>query len=346
MQNANGSVTFPTVTVVIPTYNRHQLLRRCVHSVVDDIRNDPAFATRLRVIIADDGSSSTEALEVLAELENDIPSSLLRVLRLPANSGGAAVPRNAALDVLQGDYVFFVDSDDFLGRSAIRKLLTLLESHEPDYIYLNSVNVGKRTDSSGAIKVEYEERDRLHALRSLVVRRVFRMSVIRRLGLRFDEYLKSGQDVLFAFQFLLNAKVFGFAGGYEYYNLVAHKSEREEEHLSRKISDDGLSWALRASYSVHTLLRGLVELSSVSVSQDEREKIAATVLLPRTLKQFRPRLGKTVSEERRVGVFRDMVNVLQSDLFPKDALSRIDQRFEPMVQCILSNDLKGFLKIT
>ena len=207
----------PTVTVIVPTYNRSGMLKRCVNSIVDDIRNDAALAVRVRVIVADDGSSSPDAISALAELEAEIPADLLHIIRLDENSGGAAVPRNAALDMVESDYVFFVDSDDYLGEKAIRRLLHLLEEDQPDYIYLNSVNDGNRTDRSGAITWDYERRDLLFAIRSLVVRRVFRTSVIRRLGLRFDEYLKSGEDILFTFQFLVNATDFGFAGGYDYW---------------------------------------------------------------------------------------------------------------------------------
>lgn len=333
----------PTVTVIVPTYNRSGMLKRCVNSIVDDIRNDAALAVRVRVIVADDGSSSPDAISALAELEAEIPADLLHIIRLDENSGGAAVPRNAALDMVESDYVFFVDSDDYLGEKAIRRLLHLLEEDQPDYIYLNSVNDGNRTDRSGAITWHYERRDLLFAIRSLVVRRVFRTSVIRRLGLRFDEYLKSGEDIPFAFRFLLNAREFGFAGGYDYYHLTEHRLEGEDGHLSRKGARHGMPPALLAAYWIHILRHGLAALSAADLAPDVKDRIASTVLLARVLPRFAVRLKRIVRPARRQRILNDLADVLASPLFPKDSVRLMTAEQQNLVGITLERDVDRFL---
>lgn len=336
----------PTVTVVVPTYNRGKMLKKCLHSIVDDILGSPDLLARLKVILVDDASTLPEAVATLAEIEAELPSSLLSVIRLQQNSGGAALPRNVAIDFLKGDYVFFVDSDDYLGTEAIRRLFKILDDHKPDYIYLNSVNDGRRSDSSDAIDCVYEERDVLEALRSLVIRRVFRTEIIKTAGLRFDEYLKSGQDILFAFQFMMNAKTFGFAGGYDYYHLVEHRGDGEDSHLSRKGNDVGFAPYVRASYFLHILQRGLVELSAADMPEDMKARIASTVLLARFLRSVPPRLHRMGNKERRVGIFRDMANVLNSPLFPVSSISLMKPEQQALAGLILERDLASFLAAT
>lgn len=339
----------PTVTVVVPTYNRGKMLKQCVHSVVDDILGSPDLIGspdllgRLKIILVDDASTLPDAFAVLAELEAELPETLLQVVRLQKNSGGAALPRNIAIDHLQSDYVFFVDSDDYLGGEAIRRLFQILDMYQPDYLYLNSVNDGRRSDASDGIDCVYEERDLLYALRSLVIRRVFRTEIIKQTGLRFDEYLKSGQDVLFAFQFMLNAKTFGFAGGYDYYHLVEHRGGDEDPHLSRKGNDVGFAPYVRASYFLHILQRGLVELAAADLAPDLKEAIASTVLLARFLRSIPPRLHKMVNLERRAGIFREIANVLHSPLFPSDSIRLMKPDQQALAKCILDRDLESFL---
>ena len=333
----------PSLTVIIPTYNRAQMLWRCVESVVGPAQADLSKRGRLSVVVVDDGSSSPDAIETLHKLEAVFPSEVLTVMRMEVNSGGAAAPRNAALDTVTSDYIFFVDSDDFLGAGAIDRVLKLLETHQPDYLYLNSVNEGRRTDKSNAIEVDYVERDMLQALKSLVVRRVFKVEVIRRLGLRFDEYLKSGQDVLFAFQFLLNATSFGFAGNFDYYHLVEHAAENEDGHLSRKGGDDGFDAATRAAYFSYILQKGLVELSVAAHPEALKERIAATVLLSRFLRSAPPRIMRIRNTDRQTGILRDVANTLNSPIFPEKSVSQLQPAQKDLANSLLQKDFEGFL---
>lgn len=335
----------PSLTVIIPTYNRAQMLRRSVESVIGPAEACLSMRDRLSVIVVDDGSSSTEAIDTLYSLEETYPRDILKVIRLDANSGGAAAPRNAALDRVTSDYVFFVDSDDYLGVGATQRVLHLLETRQPDYLYLNSVNVGRRTDKSNAIAVDYVERDMLQAIKSLVVRRVFKVDIIRRLGLRFDEYLRSGQDVLFAFQFLVNARSFGFAGNFDYYHLVEHAAEDEDGHLSRKGGDDGFDPATRAAYFGHILQKGLVELAASGHPEAVKERIAATVLLSRFLRTAPPRLLRIGSAERQRGILREVANTLASPLFPEGAVRLLTEVQQGLAGCLLRGDFEGFLTL-
>ncbi len=334
-----------TLTVVVPTFNRSSMLKKCVGSILDSIRGIDEFESRVRVIVVDDASDAADAVTTLTELSSRFPEPLLRIERLHRNSGGAAAPRNAALDQIETDYIFFVDSDDYLGAEAIPRALHILDENMPDYLSLNSVNDGNRSDKSGNIKEKYVERDLRFALKSLVVRRVFRTSIIKKLGLRFDDYLKSSQDVLFTFQFLINANTFGFAGGYDYYHLVEHSSASEDGHLSRKAGRDGFSPSLRAAYALYILEKGLIELTAVDVSNDIKALIAAQVLIPRVFGalKFPGRLGSIVNTERQRGLFREFTNLLNSPLLLEESLGLLKPEHLLLVEAARSSNLKLFL---
>lgn len=107
----------PKVSVVIPVYNTERYLARCLESVLGQTERD------LEIICVDDGSTDGSP-EVLAQLARRDPR--VRVLRQENKRQGAA--RNAGLAVALGDYVMFVDSDDWIPPDAVAKFLAVAEA--------------------------------------------------------------------------------------------------------------------------------------------------------------------------------------------------------------------------
>lgn len=102
-----------TVSVIIPVYNVREWLDRCVASVAQQTHSD------LEIILVDDGS--TDGSGALCD-EWGLRDERIRVLHLP--NGGVSRARNAALDIARGQYVTFVDSDDWIHPEL---MLTLLD---------------------------------------------------------------------------------------------------------------------------------------------------------------------------------------------------------------------------
>ncbi|CAN5705038.1 glycosyltransferase [soil metagenome] len=92
----------PLLTVIIPTYNRPELLQRSVRSALVQAADMPEGS--LEIIVVDDGSSVPPSLPAHASL---------RLIQLPENRGGAAA-RNEGAKVAQGRYITYLDDDDQL----------------------------------------------------------------------------------------------------------------------------------------------------------------------------------------------------------------------------------------
>jgi len=92
----------PTVSVIIPTYNRAHLIGRAIQSILNQTYQD------FEVIVVDDGSiDSTE--EVIKEFQEH--DKRIKYIRHEKNRGGAAA-RNTGIKVARGEYIAFQDSDD------------------------------------------------------------------------------------------------------------------------------------------------------------------------------------------------------------------------------------------
>jgi len=90
----------PTVSVIIPTYNRAHLVGRAIRSVLNQTYQD------FELIVVDDGSTDNTE-EVIRSFDDD----RIRYIRHDQNKGGAAA-RNTGIKAARGEYIAFLDSDD------------------------------------------------------------------------------------------------------------------------------------------------------------------------------------------------------------------------------------------
>ena len=264
-------------TVGIPVFNGKSLLRNCVQSVI----NSTLPRDRFEIVIADDGSSEPETLAILAEFEKSLAADpgFFRVISLGTNSGGAARPRNRILDEATGEYVFFIDSDDTIGNLALERIAEAVTATPADWVAVNEVPVNGRV---GVCKVRqpHVEVPRAKALTTLTVHKVFRRAEIERQQLRFDEGLPSGQDVSFAFSYILNATRFLMLGGYDYYYLMQHAGNpMEPAHLSARANTP----EALIEKNERILRSMLTALRESNLPESERREIICTVTLPRVL---------------------------------------------------------------
>jgi glycosyltransferase involved in cell wall biosynthesis len=109
------------MSIIVPIYNKEDLLRRCVDSIIAQ-----TYAN-LEIILVDDGSTddSGEICDAYAAKDN-------RVIAIHKENGGVSSARNVGLKTLTGDYVGFVDADDYVSEIMYEKLLALIMQTDAD----------------------------------------------------------------------------------------------------------------------------------------------------------------------------------------------------------------------
>ena len=109
------------ISVIIPVYNVESYLSQCIHSVVNQSYAD------LEIILINDGSTDRSG-EICDEWGKK--DSRIRVIH--KENGGLSDARNTGLDIAQGKYIGFVDSDDFIHPKMYEYLLCALEDNKAD----------------------------------------------------------------------------------------------------------------------------------------------------------------------------------------------------------------------
>jgi len=101
----------PLVSIIVPVYNVEKYLRQCLDTITGQSFQD------IEILIVNDGSTD-DSLKIIKEYElND-----KRVKILDKENGGLSSARNSALDIARGDYIAFIDSDDWVDLSMIEVL--------------------------------------------------------------------------------------------------------------------------------------------------------------------------------------------------------------------------------
>ena len=101
------------ISVIVPVYNVEKYLRACLESIVNQTYRD------LEIILVDDGSTDSSGIICGEYAEKDA-----RVKVIHKENGGASSARNAGLNIAQGEYITFVDSDDTIELDMIDCLLS------------------------------------------------------------------------------------------------------------------------------------------------------------------------------------------------------------------------------
>ena len=117
------------ISIIVPVYNVEMYLERCIDSVLNQTYHN------IELILVDDGSSDScgKICDFYAEKDS-------RVKVIHKENGGQASARNMALDIMIGDYVGFVDSDDYILPDMYESLYTILKKHSAEMAICSVIN--------------------------------------------------------------------------------------------------------------------------------------------------------------------------------------------------------------
>lgn len=179
----------PLISVIIPAYNAEQFLAETLSSVFSQTYSN------IEVIIVNDGSSdNTEAL--LQNLQQAEP----RLKIISQNNQGISAARNAGINHATGEFIAFIDSDDRWDLTFLEKLLKRQNQMNANLVYTGNINSSSQGDQPRIS--DFREQENLAGYltqKSLlhVGCLLIKKSFLDEHQLRFDEQLKTGEDIVF-----------------------------------------------------------------------------------------------------------------------------------------------------
>lgn len=186
----------PLVSVIVPVYNAERTIVRCLDSLLSQTYDN------FEVILINDGSvdASKHILDSYANTNNDS----VRIYH--KENGGVCSARNLGLDVAKGDFITFVDSDDWVEANYIEDFLPDIPV---DFVanyyvaegwaeWVSCPFANKEYDSEHICDFFSSEFNHMNLCWS----KLFRKSIIDEHHIRFDNSISYGEDTLFVYSFL------------------------------------------------------------------------------------------------------------------------------------------------
>lgn len=275
----------PMISIIIPVFNSKKYLRECLDSVVQQTYK------HIEIIIVDDGSTdqSREVYEVY--VRNDC-----RIKVLVQHHMGAIKARNYGISVAEGDYIGFVDSDDWIDETMYESMVNMLEP-DTDIIgcgYVLHTLANTQKNNLNAIKAGTYENEMLGQLYSRMMydfegqcpgviqalwSKLFKKEVIQKYVDVLDGSITLGDDAALVYPCMLNAKKISLMDDCLYhYRIRAHSLCRTKDikiferlscffdFMQHEIAIYPKVWQLEKQlkmYMIHLLQTGIRELYSI-----------------------------------------------------------------------------------
>lgn len=182
----------PLVSIIVPVYGVERYIARCAESLFEQTYKD------IEYIFVNDATQdkSIEVLRTVMEryLER---AKAVRIVEHPKNKGLSAA-RNTGLDHAKGDYIWHVDSDDYVATNAVEKWVEVAEKQSAD-IVICDINI-VTTKGIETERVTYKDKEdyirRLlqHTQKCAHWNKFYRKSFIDEIGIRSDEQIRMAED--------------------------------------------------------------------------------------------------------------------------------------------------------
>lgn len=213
------------VSVLIPVYNTAKYLPMCLDSVLAQTLEN------IEIICVNDGSSDNSG-----DILRDYAKRDKRIVIVEKENGGLPSARNAGLDIANGEYLAFLDSDDFLKPNALQVVYDKAKRKKADVVVFGSQIISSNGNVSSWLKYVLSPRDCFYkkfspealfcecGARPFLWRDLVKRDLIESHYLRLDPEIVVGEDQAFQFQFFPYANRILFCSD----KLYCYRCDRED----------------------------------------------------------------------------------------------------------------------
>ena len=193
----------PKISVIVPVYNAEKYLHRCVDSILAQTFTD------FELLLVDDGSKDNSGV-----ICDEYAARDSRVCVFHKENGGVSSARNVGLDNAKGEWVTFIDSDDYVLSAFLATFVDLCKSN-PD-LYIQGIIPNYEISSEYKItQSSFNYEGNVEGAMSLLsncqmtgalYNKMFKNSIIRDNNLRLNELFKFREDEEFLLRYILNSQ--------------------------------------------------------------------------------------------------------------------------------------------
>lgn len=224
----------PTISIIVPVYNSSAFLKKCLESILMQTYSD------FELLLINDGSTDTSLDIALsyANLDN-------RIIIINQLNQGVSAARNHGLVKAGGDFVAFIDADDWLEPEYLNELVNDMITNEADLVcsgyydysvYARRLAVHDFSKKGDSVKMPEMMYALLNGTAGVPWAKLYRKAIIDKFGIRFNNQVKMSEDLVFNLEYVSYCEkiIINKYHGYNYNRLNSTSA-------SSKINPDYLS---------------------------------------------------------------------------------------------------------
>ncbi|HAT4134361.1 glycosyltransferase family 2 protein [Clostridium perfringens] len=286
------------VSVIVPVYNVEKYISKCIESIKNQTYKN------IEIIFVDDGSNDNSRKIISGYMNLD-----KRIKYLYQHNRGPSVARNKGIDEAKGDFIIFVDSDDWINTNMIEDMLAEMKKENADIAICDYIlETEKKSIYSDTLSKLKEINS--NSIKDLLVcsdtlnsqcNRLYKKKIIFDNKIRFDEGLTVGEDQIFNMEYITHTKNIAYIQkGFYHYRMVSnstcrkvHKNqiemlEKQQEIRNRIISKWGMYDKFYRVKSAKWFLQNISAycyLASITLNKKECRELISKFVNNKTTKE-------------------------------------------------------------
>ena len=219
----------PKISVIVPVYNAEHFLPKCIDSLLSQSMTD------FEALLINDGSTDASGAICDEYAQKDV-----RIRVIHKQNGGAGAARNLALTEAKGEWIVFVDADDWVDKNYLNDLYENIITDTPQGLVIQglkfyknekdikSLNFASDTYTSQNIIDIFEEKQIQYY--GYPFSKLYDLSIIKENNLTFDESAKIAEDLLFLLSYIPHTGYIRFISGANY-NYLFHPESLSKKYI-------------------------------------------------------------------------------------------------------------------
>jgi glycosyltransferase involved in cell wall biosynthesis len=210
MQNSGGEDVVPLISIIVPVYKvKEEYLRQCIESLIDQTYQD------IEIILVNDGTPDNGG-----KVSDEYSKKDKRIKVIHQENQGVSAARNRGLEIATGDWITFVDADDWIESNTCEILKKYTEQKDVDIvIFALKVNLCNKEEENPFWNKSnaYLDRDEINELQiqilhkavskysppynmvGVAVCKLYKHSFLKKINLKYNEELSLSEDGVFVF---------------------------------------------------------------------------------------------------------------------------------------------------
>ena len=311
------------VSIILPVYNREDTIRNTIDSVIQQTYKN------FELIIIDDGSNDDSQKICSEYVQKDD-----RIKLIKKENGGPSQARNVGLEMANGKYLMFIDSDDEYKTNMIERMVTEIEGRASDVVVCNFNNRCNIKQFYNQTLEKGTEILQINYLFNILWNKIYILDIIKRNNIKFFEKIERGEDYRFNIDY------------FRYINKITYISESlyiynvQLDSLTKKTRNDEFELSIsNLEYNISMLIEKNIKINDYLKEQYfkiSKESIFSLIKLKKSNIQIKEKM-------ENIRRFLEQDNILKEDLLDQKIYKANVEN--EMFRKLLKNKMYRFLII-